>query len=94
MMREGVPSLLAIIIGTACVLFGGTYLLLPVLHHAPHSPTSDIIGALAMAFGFVCAIPANMQKAVAVFQPILPWGRRATDVGEAPSAGPPPGKGS
>lgn len=94
-MREGVPSLVAIVVGIACVLFGATYLLLPVLHHEPHSSTSDIIGALTMAFGSACVMPASMEKAVRVFRPVLPWGRRSTDTGTPPEGivGNPPGRG-
>lgn len=76
---------LAIVIGALSFGVAIIMLLAPIfIETVPHSTTRDIIAASLAGFGFVCILPANVEKAASIFRKTAPWGRRSSDSLEAP----------
>lgn len=76
----GVGSVLGYALGGFFLAFGAVWLLAPVWRGQPHTATDAYVGAATMLLGALLMAPASLSRAVEVLKPLIPWGRRATDI--------------
>ena len=59
---------------------GYTFIVRYVRRSQPHTATDAYVGAATMLLGALLMAPASLSRAVEVLKPLIPWGRRATDI--------------
>ena len=75
-MKEGVPSLIAIIFGILLTVFAMSWAMIALLITKAHSTADDIVVGSCLLVAFICVLPANFQKAVSVLGQFVPFRRK------------------